>query len=162
MAQDALNELLGRAAVLTARKKVLMEESRLLTSGQSALLVPEKADELLALVEKKQGYMEEVNRIDAAVLLLEEEIINAAGISSREELKKIFNDKWEVIENLRSEIIFILQEAQRVDEQNRQKIDKEYRKLKEDMESLCARRGTVKAYQGSAVQSGSYFIDQKK
>lgn len=162
MVQDALNELLGRAAVHTARKKSLVEEIQLLTSGQSGLLAPEKAEELLTLIEKKKGCINEINKIDAEVLRLEENIINAAGISFREEIKKILHDKWEEIEKARYDITLILQETQRLDEQNRRKIDEEYCKLKSDMESLCARRGTVKAYQGSAVQSGGYFIDQKK
>ncbi|OPY58773.1 MAG: hypothetical protein A4E55_00647 [Pelotomaculum sp. PtaU1.Bin035] len=153
--------MLCRAVELTARKKALIEEIQLLTSGQSDVLATDKTEQLLSLIGKKQNCINEINKVDAEVPRLEEKIINAAGISSQDEIKKIFYDKWQEIEKMRYDTTLILQETQRLDEQNRRKIDEEYCRLKSDMESLHARKGTVKAYQTSAAQKQGYFIDKK-
>lgn len=158
----ALEGLLSRTVELTVRKKALVEEFRVLTAGQSKLLVPDKAEELLALIEKKQACINEINSIEAELKRHEEGIVNTAGLPSRKELKKIYNGKWEVIGKLQGEIIFILREVQRLDEQNRRQLGDEHRKLKKSMASLRARKGSAIAYQGSTAPSGGYFVDQKK
>lgn len=162
MPEDILSSLLNSMVEHTTGKKKLMEEILLLTAGQSDLVTPEKADKLLALIERKQDCIDNINKIDAEVLRLEEKILNIAGIFSWEEGKKFFGEKWETIGRLRNEVTLLIQEAQRQDEQNGRKISEEYRKLKKNMESLHSRRGSVKAYQGPAAQSSGYFIDNKK
>lgn len=162
MAEDVLESLLGRVIGLTTRKKVLAEEIRNLTIAQSELLVPEKAEELLALLEKKQLLMDEVSRIDDEVVQLDEKIKSATKAQPEEDLSKTFNNKWKEIDKLRQEMIAVLNEIRVFDEQNRQKINEEYRKLKAGMESLHARRGSFRAYQGIGTRSGGYFIDEKK
>ena len=159
MAREAVAGALDRIVALLVRKRNLTEEIRLMTANQSALLVPEKTEELLAVAEKKQCLIDEAGRIDAAVSKLEEDIKSAAGAAEQE---KTFEERLERAGELRREIVFILQETRRFDERNRRKINEEYRKLRDEMQSLRAGKGLVKAYQAPAGRSGGCFIDKKK
>jgi hypothetical protein len=161
MTGDGLKDLLRRTVELTAWKKSLVEELRRLTSSQSGSLAPEKAEELLSLIDQRQGCINEIDRLDAEVLRLEKKIINTAGLSAREEIKKIFPDQWEEIEKIQSEITLILKETQILDEINRRQVEEEYRKLKSNMVALRAGKGTARAYQMPVAQDQGYFIDKK-
>jgi len=158
----SVNKLLDRIVELAARKKQLMEEVRLLSCSQSGLLAPEKVDEHLRLIQTKQGYIDRINRINDEMLLLKEEILSIAGLSSWAEGEKVFGEKWEAIEELQRGFILVLQETRNMDEQNRRIISREYQKLRGNIESLRAKRGSVQAYRRTAVQSGGYFVDKKK
>jgi len=162
MAVNIFNELMQRMLELSVRKKILMEEIQSLTSSQSELLAPEKTEELLILIQRKQDCIDEINKIDADVLRLEENIASGAGLSSREEIKKLYDIKWDNVEKVRSETAQILKDTYRLDQENRCKIEEEYRKLRNNIESLHARKRSVKAYQGTVIQNEGYFIDRKK
>lgn len=165
MAAGSLKELPGlldQVAGLAARKKALAEAIRDLTLEQSGLLVPDRAEGLLAVIEKKQGLMDEVDIIDAEMLKLEKRIKDAVEAVAGDDLRENFNVRRREVEKLKQEIALILQEIQRLHEKNRQKINEEYIKLKADIESLRAKRNSIKTYRGTAFQAGGYFIDKKK
>lgn len=151
-----------RAVGLMMRKRALVEEICLLTSSQSQLLAPEKAEELLAVVEKKQYLINEVNSIDAEVLRLEEEMKDVVEPPPCGEIAETFRQKLAEIEEIRQEILSVLRKIAVIDEQNRRKANEEYRRLKDAVKSLRAGRSSLKAYQKLAFQPSGCFIDKKK
>jgi len=153
---------LTRAGGLMLRKRALLEEICLLTSAQSRLLAPEKAEELLVVVEKKQYLINEVNSIGAEVSRLEEEMKDVVELPPCGEIAETFRQKRAEIEEIRQEIFSILQKVAVIDEQNRRKANEEYRRLKGAIKSLRAGRCSLKAYQKPAFQPGGCFIDKKK
>lgn len=161
MVSDILSNLLGQMVELISSKEKVIEEILQLSSEQSGMLAPGRAEELLSLVERKQACIDVINKNDFQVLQLENRFLSMAGLSSWEEGKESFFCEWENIKNLRNKNVSLLQETRRIDEQNRSKIDEVYLKLKSDMESLRINKGSVKAYQRHSTQNQGYFIDEK-
>lgn len=161
MVGNILSNLLGQMVELISRKEKAIEEILQLSSEQSGLLAPERAKELLSLIERKQEYIDVIKENDIQVLQLEKRFLSMAGLSSWEEGKELFFCEWENIKNLRNKNVLLLQETRRIDDQNRSKIDEVYIKLKSDMESLRINKGSVKAYQRHSSQNQGYFIDEK-
>lgn len=162
MSGEAADSMLDKLVELLYRKKTLLNEFFEVTCQQSGLLEPEKVERLLGLIDRKQACIDSINQIDVEITHLEKKIPAAAGVSSFETEKYILGGKWEIIERLRHEIALLLKETHSLDVQNRFKINEAYRKLKKIIESLHARKGTVKAYQGHVAQSGGYFVDDKR
>lgn len=149
-----LNDLLSKTVKLTTEKKCLAAEILQLTSAQAGLLEPGQVQELLLVINQKQRCIDNMTIIESELRQMEQEVRQVAELSS--------NKDWRQIEDLRSDIQVLLKEAQSKDESNRQIISQEFGKLKKVMQALRARRGTLKAYQGTAAQSEGYFIDHKK
>lgn len=162
MSGDTISHLTGKMLELTALKKKQLEEIHRSTKDQSGLLTPEKTGEQLALIAKKQEMMVYINKLDGELLLLENKILNIAGLSSWAAGKKVLGEKWNSLENTRQDIVLILRETQRLDEINRLHIRKEHQILKKNMQALYVKRSSVRVYQGSAAQSDGFFIDKNK
>lgn len=162
MTEEFLDHLLNRIVELTAIKKTFWEDILRITSCQSGLLAPEKTGELLSVIRSKQNCIDKIKQVDAEIPVLEKKVLNYTGILSWEEGKEIFKEKWEIIKSLRNEVILLVQKTQKLDEQNRINLAKEYKKLKRDIETLKARKGPIKAYRRLDKFSTSYFIDKKK
>lgn len=161
MVDNILSNLLGQIFELISKKEKAIKEILQLSSEQSGLLAPEKAEELLSLVERKQECIDFINKNDAQVLQLEKKILSLAGLSSWEEGKELFFYEWQNIKDLREKNILLLQEARKIDDRNRLKIDEAYVRLKSNLESLRVKRGFIKAYQRHSTQNQGYFIDEK-
>lgn len=159
MSESTLDSLLATTSELASRKKTLAREILLLTSRQSELTAPDKLEELLSTVEKKEGCIKAVNEIDGELARLEGKITIAAGIKEIEGPNK---EKWEAIEKTRQEIKSILQETQILDDGNRKKINQMFDELKSNILSLRVKRECCISYQAPAAQFGSYFVDEKK
>lgn len=162
MSGNCLNNILTRMIDLLAHKKGLMERIFNLTAEQSKLLTPEKVEELLATTEKKQECINGISLIDAELSPLEKEVLRLTGMSAWDEVNKVANVNLKEVDSLRKQMILLVEETQKLENENLSKISIEYQKLKKDIELLHTKRGTVKVYQGSTMQPDGYFIDKKK
>ena len=145
------NDRLTKMIDLLDRKKGLMEALINLTTEQSKLLTPEKVAELMATIEKKQECIKEIHLIDAEVLPLEKELLSLS-----------MSKDIQVIDTLRGQIISLAKETQQLENENLGKMKYEHQKLKNEIESLQAKRGTLRAYRRLTRQSDGYFVDKKK
>ncbi|NLI13206.1 MAG: flagellar protein FlgN [Peptococcaceae bacterium] len=162
MSGNCLNKILTRMIDLLARKKGLMERIFNITVEQSKLLTPEKVEDLLATIERKQEYINEISLIDAEVAPLEKEVLRLNGMPVWDGSNKGAKVMLEEVENLRKQMVVILEDTRKLENENLSKISLEHQKLKDEIALLHTKRGTLKAYQGYALQSDGYFIDKKK
>jgi len=162
MSGNCLNNVLARMVDLLVRKKGLVERTFDLTAEQSKLLKPEKAEELLATIEKKQECINGISLIDAELSPLEKEVLRLTGIPAWTEVNKAANVKFEEVDSLRKQMVLLAEEIRKLEIENLGEISLEHQKLKDEIKSLQAKRGTLKAYRRLALQSDGYFIDKKK
>ncbi len=147
---------------LAERKKHLLEELRRLTCDQARLLEPEKAEELQAVLEKKQDLMEEVTGVDAGAARLEREIQNTLEKDPGAGAGAVTAQKQETVASLRRSHLTVLREIKELDDRNREKAHAAYRRLKDTVKSLRAGRRSQKAYRRPAPHFGGCFVDKKK
>ena len=139
-----------------------MEGILQLTSEQSELLIPEKSGELLVSIEKKQKFIDKINKIDLEMSGLEEIISTETTLVPSGGSAGPVQEERKILEAQRAEIKVLLEEIQKLDGQNRQRVTTAFQRIKKDMECIRLRKGPVKAYQGSIAQTGGCFIDKKK
>ncbi|MHB1041775.1 MAG: hypothetical protein ACYC0Q_02945 [Eubacteriales bacterium] len=161
MSESTLDSLLNVTSELASRKKTLAREILLLTSRQSGMTEPDRLEELLSTVEKKEGCIKSFDEIDGELARLEEKITEAAGVCPGE-IEGPHKEKWKTIEKTGQEIKLILKETLAFDDNNRMKIEQVFSELKNNILSLGIKRGCYNSYQAPAVQYGGYFVDQKK
>ncbi len=157
-----LDSVLIRMMELGDRKKGLAEKILNITAEQSKLLTPEKAEELLRAIDRKQELINDINLIDAEVLPLEKDISCIIVMPLCDEVNKDVFEKRKEINSQMQKIVSLFKETRKLEKENLSKMSIEYQKLKKKIEMLHTKRGTVKAYNAPAVQSGGYFVDKKK
>lgn len=162
MSKNDLDSTLTRMVDLLAQETGLMEKIFNLTNEQSKLLTPEKAGELLTIIERKQECINEISLIDTGVAALEKEVLRLTGVSAWPEVNKTANVKLQEVDNMRQQVVQLLEKTRKLENDNLDKISYEHQKLKSGIESLQAKRETLRAYQGHTLQSDGYFIDKKK
>ncbi len=162
MSRNDLDGTLTRMVDLLARETVLMGKFFNLTDEQVKLLTPDKAGELLAIIERKQEYIDEIGLIETEVAPLEKEVLRLTGVSAWHEVNKAANVKLEEVDNMRQQVVLLLEKTRKLENENIGKISYEHQKLKNEIESLQAKRETLRAYQGHTLQSDGYFVDKKK
>jgi GTPase SAR1 family protein len=161
MSENFSNRTLTRIIDLAKRKKSLMKEIFNITTLQSGLLTPEKAEDLLTAIGRKQEHINEISQIDVEVLPLEKELLRWHSITSWDNAPKDVNKKWQEISTLRQQTVLLAKETRQIEAENLARISTEYRKLKIDMALLYTKRGSAKAYRGNDRQTDGYFVDNK-
>lgn len=154
--------MLNKLYDLIKQKIKLMEEIYKITAEQSRFLTPEKCDDLLVMIERKQGHIDNINEINAELRPLEKKILNCGERPGGEEANKIFEEKLEGFRILKEKANLIAAKISALEKQNLQKINVEFQGLKRDIELLNMRKGTLKAYSGTSFQSDGYFVDNIK
>lgn len=154
--------MLKRIYDLKKQKIKLMEEIYKTTMEQSKFLVPEKVDDLLAIIDRKQQHIDTINEINAELLPLEKQISSYTEISGGEEAKKIYEENLEGIRILGERAKLIAVKIRKLEDQNLQMVSGEFQNLKREIKSLNQRKGSVKAYRGATFQTDGYFIDNRK
>jgi uncharacterized coiled-coil protein SlyX len=162
MNENYLDSLLTRMIEQGDRKKRLAEGILNITAEQSKLLTPEKVEELLTAIDRKQELIDEINLIDVEVLPLEKEISSLSAVMVCDELNKRVFEKRKEIDSQIQKIVLLFKETSKLEKENLSKMSTEHKKLKKNIEMLHTKRGTVKAYNMHAVQSDGYFVDKKK
>jgi GTPase SAR1 family protein len=161
MSENFSNRTLTRIIDLAKRKKSLMKEIFNITTLQSGLLTPEKAEDLLTAIGRKQEHINEISQIDVEVLPLEKELLRWHSITSWDNAPEGVNKKWQEISTLRQQTVLLAKETRQIEAENLARISTEYRKLKIDMALLYTKRGSAKAYRGNDRQTDGYFVDNK-
>lgn len=138
MGNDKMSELLQQ-------KRALVEDILHLACIQSTLLLPEGAEKLLNVIEKKQQCIEEINALDEIINKMEDESPGS-----------------DLYTELRDGIARQLKEIMNKDDLNRQRLLNSYEQIRRDMDSFQSGKGTVKAYQSPGGISSGYFIDKTK
>lgn len=151
--------MLKKAYDLKRQKIKILEEIYKITVEQSQLLTPEKSDDILSVIERKQEHINNFNEINTELLPLEKKILNCNERSGGEEANKIFEEKLEGIRILGERAALLAKKIQVLEKQNLQKISVEFQRLKKDIELLKIKKGTIKAYHSEVVQQDGYFID---
>lgn len=134
---------------LLAAKKRLWRQFYQLTVAQAELLVPDKADELLQLLDRKE---ECIKALDAV-----QDELNAAyktggpGIAEQEEIKK-----------RRQEIFKLIDECRQVDNINRQKISVGFNKFKQELNNFQAGKEAVSGYVKGLNGNKGAFVDTNR
>ncbi|MCM1567155.1 MAG: flagellar protein FlgN [Dehalobacter sp.] len=147
---------------LKKQKIKLMEEIYKTTLEQTKFLVPEKIDDLLAIIDRKQQHIDTINEINAELLPLEKQISNYTESAGGEESKKLFEENLEGIRILGDRAKLLAVKIRKLEDQNLQAVSGEFQNLKKEIKSLNQRKGTYKAYRGPVVQTDGYFIDNRK
>jgi len=138
-----------------------MEEIYKTTLEQSQYLNPEKVDELLTAIDKKQQYIDSIDKINAELLPLEKKVSSYTERRGGEETNRLYEEKLEEIRVLGEKATMLAVKIQKVEEQNLQTVSNEFQNLKREINSLYQRKGSFKAYRGSPVQTNGYFIDNR-
>ncbi len=154
--------MLNKIYDLKKQKIKLMEEIYKNTLEQSKFLVPEKIDDLLAIIDRKQQHIDAINEINAELLPLEKQISNHTESTGGEESKKLFEENLEGIRILGERAKLLAVKIRKLEDQNLQAVSGEFQNLKREIKSLNQRKGTYKAYRGPIVQTDGYFIDNRK
>lgn len=161
MGGDTAKEMSGQIIEMTRQKKQLFEGLLRLSQEQSGVLAPEQSGELLDLIDKKQGLIDQVNEIDRQAAELEVEFLSLVRPSSVGGSEEPAGHR-EALALLRGEMITLVERIRQVEEENRRKAAAEHKKVKKEIQSLRARKSSALAYRGSAGQHGGYFLDKKK
>jgi len=161
MSENILDRILTRMFDLADRKKGLVERIYNITVEQSDLLIPERVEELLAAIERKQECISEITLIDTEVLPLEKKLLILKSVSFWDEMIKDIDEEWERINYLRRQTVSLVEKTRKIEVENLNRFSSEYKKLKKHIQLLHTKKGSVKAYQGSAIQSDGYFVDMK-
>ncbi len=161
MSENLPNTSLTKIIDLTKRKKRLMKEIFNVTTLQSGLLTPDKAEDLLTAIGRKQEHINEISQIEVEVLPLEKEFLSWHNLSSWDNAPVDVKEKWQEISTLRQQTVSLAKETRQIEAENLARISTEYRKLKIDMALLYTKRGSAKAYRGNDRQTDGYFVDNK-
>ena len=154
--------MLKKIYELKKRKIKLMEEIYNTTMEQSKIMLPENIDDLVAMLDRKQEYMDKIDEINAELLPLEKKLSNPAEKAGGEEAKKIFEENMEGIRILGERARLLAVKIRKLEDQNLQMVSGEFENLKREIKTLNKRKGSVRAYRGGAVQTDGYFIDNRK
>lgn len=154
--------MLIKICALKKQKIMLMEEIYKTTLEQSQYLNPEKVDELLTAIDKKQQYIDSIDKINAELLPLEKKVSNYTERRGGEETNRLYEEKLEEIRLLGEKATMLAVKIQKVEEQNLQTVSNEFQNLRREINSLYQRKGSFKAYRGSSVQTNGYFIDNRE
>lgn len=147
---------------LKKQKIKLMEEIYKTTLEQSKYLIPDKIDDLLAIIERKQEHINTIDHINAELLPLEKKISSSTESIGGEESNKLFEENHEGIRILGESAKLLAVKIRKLEEQNLQMVSGEFQNLKREIQLLNQRKGSYKAYRGGVAQSNGYFIDNKK
>ncbi|MFX4261961.1 flagellar export chaperone FlgN [Pelotomaculum propionicicum] len=154
--------MLKKIYELKKQKIKLMEEIYKTTLEQSQYLIPEKIDDLLVIIDKKQEFINTINEINAELLPLEENVSNSTEKSGGEEANKIYEENLEVIRILGERAKLLAVKIRKLEDQNLKMVSGEFESLKGKIKSLNQRKGSVQAYRGTPVQRDGCFIDNRK
>lgn len=161
MDRDTARELSSRIIEMARQKKQLIVGLLRLSLEQSGVLAPEQSGELLDLIGKKQGLIDQITENDRQAAELEEEFRSLVRPSRGGGSKEPVSHR-ETLRLLWDEMITLVERIRQVDEENRRKAAAEHQKVKKEIQSLRARKGTALAYRGPAGPAGGYYLDKKK
>lgn len=154
--------LLNRIYDLKKKKIRLMEEIYKTTVEQSKVRLPDKVDDLLAIIDRKQEQINSIDEINAELFPLEKEIANCPERTGGEESEKLFAEILAGIRILGERAQLLAEKIRKLEEQNRKMVSDEYHNLKSKIKLINQRKGSYKAYRGGIAQANGYFIDNKK
>lgn len=146
------NKLINQLELQYSNKKQTVLQILQLTIKQSYSIKGQSIDELIKLLEKRKNLMDDVDRIDQKIILIQKQISSCLGTDSS------FNS----INLLKQEISVILKNIITEDNANKSFLNN----LLKDVEQkiIEIKRGKVlqRAYNSNGMQSYGYFIDNKK
>lgn len=146
------NKLINQLELQYSNKKQTVLQILQLTIKQSYSIKGQSIDELIKLLEKRKNLMDDVDRIDQKIILIQKQISSCLGTDSS------FNS----INLLKQEISVILKNIITEDNANKSFLNN----LLKDVEQkiIEIKRGKVlqRAYNSNGMQSYGYFLDNKK
>lgn len=154
--------MLRKIYELKKRKIKLMEEIYKTTLEQSKIMLPEKIDDLVAMIDRKQEYIDTIDEINAELLPLEKKVSNSIEKTGGEESKKIFEENLDGIRILGERAKLLAVKIRKLEDQNLQMVSGDFENLKRKIKSMNKRKGSVQVYRSAAVQTEGCFIDNRK
>lgn len=154
--------MLSKIYDLKKQKIKLLEEIYKTTMEQSKYLNPEKIDDLIVIIDKKQELINIINEINAELLPLEKKIPECTENSGGEESTKLFEENLEGIRILGERAKLLAVKIRKLEDHNLKMVSGEFENLKIKIKSLNQRKGSAQAYRGAPVQRDGYFIDNRK
>ncbi|MFZ5632089.1 MAG: hypothetical protein ACOY40_04515 [Bacillota bacterium] len=158
-AEIVLQDLLA----LHRRKHGLLVKMLGVTSERTSLNEEEQPEEILALVEARQSYMEKVDVLDAEIRRLTLRLNQLAGGEERPGNRpERLAGAWEKINEQRESCLKLVGEMQEMDRRQKPLLEIRLSKLKEMQKKVRVSRRTINAYLKNASQPESVFIDKRK
>ncbi len=154
--------MLNRVYDLKKKKIRLMEEIYKTTVEQSMVSLPDKVDDLLVVIDKKQEQIDDINKINEELFPLEKEMTNFPEGNGGEETERLYAEIHEGIRVLGERSQLLAEKIRKLEEQNRKVVSDEFQNLKNKIKLINQRKGSYKAYRGGVAQANGYFIDNKE
>lgn len=155
-------QLISKLNQITEQKLKLFKEIYNVTVLQKEDIENNKADNIEALVQKKQQIIDTIDELDKAFL---------GGYSQlKDELKldrpdKIDTNRYPELKTLKSYIDDIMKLASSIMElenSNREKLNNIFNEVKKELRQINTGKRSIKAYETPMVQSDGIYIDRKK
>lgn len=151
--------LFQRVIELYGKKINLLTNMKRLTSERAVLNEAERPEEILALIEARQGCFEKVDGIDKEIDQINRRINESAPGGFPEDF---IVKAGETIRVQRQKCLQLIAEIQELDRIQKPKLEIQLNRFKELREKLSVSRRKVGAYRKNASLQGSIFIDKRK
>lgn len=159
---DNTNSLIIELLNLIDKKRRLFDDIMEITVEQKKDIEENEADNIEALVNRKQSVIDGIDEIDRTFSEGFSRLKEQLNINSLEELDFT---KYPVLKSLKlkvAEIMSLAQKIMEIEESNREKLSSRLNALKKDMKQLNVGKKSIKAYQNPIINSDGIYIDKKK
>ncbi len=156
------NQLINDLNQIIEQKLQLFTEIYNITLDQQKDIEDNEADNLEVLVQQKQQVIDKIDKLDEGFLIGYNKLKEEHRLDS---LDLIDIDKHPEMKNIKNHIKSIIGMAHKIMElenSNREKLDKTFQNVKNELKQINTGKRSLKAYESKPVYNDGIYIDKKK
>ncbi|HYE10830.1 MAG TPA: flagellar export chaperone FlgN [Patescibacteria group bacterium] len=156
------NQLINDLNQIIEQKLELFKEIYNITLAQQKDIEDHEADNIEALVQKKQQVIDKIDKLDGDFLASYNKLKEAHNLDS---LDLIDTEKHPEMKNIKTHIKSIMGMAHKIMElenSNKDKLDKIFQNVKSELRQINVGKRSLNAYEPKPVYNDGVFIDKKK
>ncbi|SDJ92891.1 flagellar export chaperone FlgN [Natronincola ferrireducens] len=155
-------EIMDYLLRLSEAKLLLVNKLFKNTEAQSKTLEPEKMQEMEIIIQEKQEIMGKIDIVDKEFVEKYAMLKKLLGITSLQELEGEEVPALKELQKKIGEIVKIIEEVQKLDEGNTEKMKRNIAEAKNNFKAVKAGKKVTAGYKNQYIESHSFFIDKKK
>lgn len=156
------NQLINNLNQIIEQKLDLFSELYDITVMQQQDIDNNEADNIETLVQQKQLIIDKIDQLDQNFLKGYETLKTSLNL---DKLEKTDTSKYPELRNLKESVERIMElapEIMKLENNNREKLNAIFDKVKNELKQVKAGKKSIKAYEAAPVYNDGIYIDKKK
>lgn len=157
-----VNQLIQNLNGLTIKKHEYFNELLLITKAQQEDIQKNAAENMLALVEKKQSFIDKIDGLDKAFQMQFEQLKSELNIDNLDKMDILKYPDLKILRENVGAIMSLAGDITKLEKENDIQINVLYDLLKKELKRINIGKQSMKAYEPQTVNTDGVYIDKKK